>query len=81
MKICQSIWAGRRLPTIFELWKICYDSTSCSTVRTTLSLGSNDYWSSTEYSTSIARLLYMGVGLSYDNYNKTNTIYVLCYHD
>jgi hypothetical protein len=83
MKICQKMWAGWRLPTVFELGDICYDSNtngSCATVRTKLSLESDRYWSSTENSTNNARTLGMGNSTA-DYYSKVSLLYVVCVHD
>jgi hypothetical protein len=79
MKICQKMWNGWRLPTIFELGNLCYDSTSCSNARTAISLGSY-YRSSTEFSRSIARILSMSSG-NVQTEAKSVVTHVVCVHD
>jgi hypothetical protein len=80
MKICQNMWAWWKLPTIFELWQICYDSNSCSSIRNVLSLEPQWHWSSTEYSAGYARILNMNSG-DVSNSDKESNLYVICYHD
>jgi hypothetical protein len=79
LKICQSMWAGWRLPTIFELWNICSDSTSCKAARNAIGLQSNYYWSSTE-SDNNARQLFLLSGYSGTSI-KSNRGSVVCVHD